>query len=462
MGQSLQYGLNGPTDMVGNGVPANAMVAGSTYRNSAGGINTFYVNTNGQANGWVPLVLANNALITGGSINNTTITGATVTATGAPTARSLGDLFADIPNMFNNGIVADGVTNVSTAMLNYVSSLAGSLGSIFAPAGKYVITYGGNITHPPGLISFGTAWLNEMPNYFGANDGTQLGYSVPGVSKYGHAFGVFRNLDDIYGQSVAIIQGIDAPNVGTSSYKKSGLYVSVQTQVPSGYPNYTKDIVAITGYGNISNNNPQGRTWGGNLVAVVQAGSDGLATGLELDIVNNSSYQPALSTVTSKVALTIYNLGTQNSTAGILIGDGFHYGLVFSQPSSAMQYCWALNVGNNFPAYLDYNGNISATGLLLSVAEFNGTGNTQATATLLTAYTNIATFVPGNSGAILPSGITLNTRIQVVNRGSNNLLVYPPSGQQIENFGTNNAVSVAPGANYTFVYVGISKWFQFT
>lgn len=82
----------------------------------------------------------------------------------------------------------------------------------------------------------------------------------------------------------------------------------------------------------------------------------------------------------------------------------------------------------------------------IAVSSLAAAGNSQGTATILTAQTNVVTTVASGAGVILQSGIVQ----RVLNRGANVLLVYPPSGANIETNAANAAVSIAVGGAATF------------
>lgn len=87
-------------------------------------------------------------------------------------------------------------------------------------------------------------------------------------------------------------------------------------------------------------------------------------------------------------------------------------------------------------------------------------GSTQATALLVTQSINAFTSVASGTGAILPTtdpssaSISAGYVIEILNAGTNSLLVYPPSGQSIEGQGANNPVTVAAGGDVRFIYRG--------
>lgn len=83
--------------------------------------------------------------------------------------------------------------------------------------------------------------------------------------------------------------------------------------------------------------------------------------------------------------------------------------------------------------------------------DLTATGSTQADALPLTRDVNVFTVVPAGSGAVLPSSYSPGAQITVLNRGSNNLLVYPPLGDQIEGNGINTPITVIWDSQTTFV-----------
>src|ERR1700761_6892493 len=75
------------------------------------------------------------------------------------------------------------------------------------------------------------------------------------------------------------------------------------------------------------------------------------------------------------------------------------------------------------------------------------TGTNQATALPLLKRVNVFTSVPPGSGCVLPSAYAAGTSILVLNRDTQNLLVYPPGSDQIEGNGSGIPLSIAPGGN---------------
>lgn len=76
-------------------------------------------------------------------------------------------------------------------------------------------------------------------------------------------------------------------------------------------------------------------------------------------------------------------------------------------------------------------------------------GSNQGSATALTAQFNAVTTVGSGQGVILAA--TLALAQTVWNRGLNSLLVYPPSGAQIDGLGTNNPATISTLSYGTYV-----------
>lgn len=94
-------------------------------------------------------------------------------------------------------------------------------------------------------------------------------------------------------------------------------------------------------------------------------------------------------------------------------------------------------------------GALSLTGNLIQSrgTAIAAAGTSQATATALTAQINIVTTISAGQGVVLADQDAV-----VLNRGTVDLLVYPPTGAQIESYGTNSAVTLrAEYGSGTFV-----------
>lgn len=69
-------------------------------------------------------------------------------------------------------------------------------------------------------------------------------------------------------------------------------------------------------------------------------------------------------------------------------------------------------------------------------------GTTQGTATQLLAGTSVVTTVAASAGVRLPTLACYD--VVVINRGANDLSVYPPFGDNIEGLAANAALLIAP------------------
>ena len=88
------------------------------------------------------------------------------------------------------------------------------------------------------------------------------------------------------------------------------------------------------------------------------------------------------------------------------------------------------------------------------VSNITATGTNQATALVLTAAISIVTVTPSGSGVVLPQ----SGSPQVVNRGANDLLVYPSSGWSIEIQAANAPVIIPSGGSATFILKSANAW----
>lgn len=86
------------------------------------------------------------------------------------------------------------------------------------------------------------------------------------------------------------------------------------------------------------------------------------------------------------------------------------------------------------------------------------TAGGQTGARELTARVNVITAVAAGQGVKLKA--IAGNQMQVMNRGGADLLVFPPVGTQIENYGLNVAVVIPAGGAATFTWDGVDKWWQ--
>lgn len=104
------------------------------------------------------------------------------------------------------------------------------------------------------------------------------------------------------------------------------------------------------------------------------------------------------------------------------------------------------------------SGNSSGSDTLFTQtvsATLSAAGADQSGATPITAQFNVVTTVAAGAGVILPT--TLNTKILIINRGANDLSVYPPLNAQLESYGTNVAVSIPVGNSAEFIMTSSSQ-----
>ncbi len=94
-------------------------------------------------------------------------------------------------------------------------------------------------------------------------------------------------------------------------------------------------------------------------------------------------------------------------------------------------------------------------GVALGVA---AAGNSQGTATVLSAQYNELTTVNAATGVVIPATIGLTTYI--FQRGANTLAVYPPSGGQIDAAGLNASVSLLSGATGRYTMVSATQGYS--
>lgn len=127
---------------------------------------------------------------------------------------------------------------------------------------------------------------------------------------------------------------------------------------------------------------------------------------------------------------------------------------VFSTTQGAVLYrgssLWAALSPGSLGQYL-YTGGSAANpswqggiGTGISAA-----GSTQGTATQLAAEFNQVATVGSGTGVILATALAVPQ--YVWNDGANSLLVYPPSGAQINNLGTNNPATISTASNAGYV-----------
>ena len=81
-------------------------------------------------------------------------------------------------------------------------------------------------------------------------------------------------------------------------------------------------------------------------------------------------------------------------------------------------------------------------------------GTTQGTATVIAAQQVVVTTVASGTGVKLA-----DYDITIMNRGANDLKVYPPSGAQIEAYGSNVAVTIPTSGSAEFWRVSSTQFY---
>jgi hypothetical protein len=93
----------------------------------------------------------------------------------------------------------------------------------------------------------------------------------------------------------------------------------------------------------------------------------------------------------------------------------------------------------------------------LATSGISAAGTTQGTATLITARVNNVTTVASGSGVILPIPVAGDSYV-VVNKGANDLLVYPSSGGTVGSLAANAGYTIAVGKTATITSTTTTQW----
>jgi hypothetical protein len=86
------------------------------------------------------------------------------------------------------------------------------------------------------------------------------------------------------------------------------------------------------------------------------------------------------------------------------------------------------------------------------------TGVNQGGALAITAGINVITAGASNTGVILSTTSTPGFQQKVLNRSGSNKLLYPPSGDQLENLGANAATLLTDGSSATCNWDSSGLW----
>jgi hypothetical protein len=92
-------------------------------------------------------------------------------------------------------------------------------------------------------------------------------------------------------------------------------------------------------------------------------------------------------------------------------------------------------------------GATGAAGSTTYTTNLTATGSNQGGALAITAGINVITGGAANTGVILEASSTPGFQQKVINRSGSAKLLYPPSGDAIENLGTNAATTINDGGN---------------
>ena len=176
----------------------------------------------------------------------------------------------------------------------------------------------------------------------------------------------------------------------------------------------------------------------------------------------------ASNTTTKLATFTDYTGATANTNPVILdangqcqvwLQEGYTYTYVLSPPTDTDPPTDAYWTVNGITGGSGGGGGVPV-GFSIGLSGLTATGTTQATALPIAALINVYNTVPAASGAILPLGYSSNFPIVVMNRGAHVDLVYPGIGDQIEGYGVDTPVGVAPGGDasfYCFDFAGASQ-----
>lgn len=172
----------------------------------------------------------------------------------------------------------------------------------------------------------------------------------------------------------------------------------------------------------------------------------------------NTSYYSSDVDITIKIKLVgsgytfAFDTSTSKSTAGVELSfDGT------SGENIVYEFIWDNDLGY-WNCINSYSGS-STSVILTNVTEsISSSGTTLSTATALTSKYNILTTVSTGSGVSLPS-VSIGTEIYVLNRTSNNVLVYPDSSSNnIETLSAGSGQTVIGGGSARFIKTTSTLW----
>jgi hypothetical protein len=252
------------------------------------------------------------------------VSNATAIATGASVARPLASRLSDVFNVLDYGADPTGVADFASAFQALASGISPSGATIYFPKGTYrfnsaVYAPGKTLIELDGGVTFvGAGALNTV-----ADNSVLIGEQATKVLMSVSA--TDSNAWTLHTSQVV------ASTTGTLSYEKGAFYSAASSYDSSTYtPGVAfdtattyKDVVGLQASGTILPGNAKGRAWGAATAATVSPNSDGLATGLEVDLINNGASQPENSRWNSKTGIASINFGPNAGTnAFMVVGSG--------------------------------------------------------------------------------------------------------------------------------------------
>ncbi len=304
---------------------------------------------------------------------------ATSVATGSSVARSMASRLAEVHNVLDYGADPTGVADFAPAFQALASGISANGGTIYFPSGTYRFnsaTYaaGKTLIELDGGVTFvGSGVLNTV-----ADNSVLVGEQA---SK------VLMSVSATDANAWTLHTSLVVPGTtGTTSYEKSAFYSAassydVSTYTPgTAYDTVTtfKDIVGLQASGTILPGTTKGRVWGIATGATVSTSSDGLATGLEVDLVNNGASQPENSRWNSKTGVASINFGPNAGTNAFMVvgAGGTWYDGYTVLKNGVTRNAFVLRDLSTYPsttpAFIDANGNAQFQSLAI-------TGGTQST-----------------------------------------------------------------------------------
>lgn len=171
-------------------------------------------------------------------------------------------------------------------------------------------------------------------------------------------------------------------------------------------------------------------------------------------------------------AITITNAGVTSNVAGTGINVSGATGAVTITNAGVISIAGTTNqltasaatgaVTLSIPSTLVVPGSLAVTTSLSQSlsATVTAAGSTQGTATVLTSDYNVVTTVASGTGVVLPAAASPFGRPSIVlNRGANNLLVYPVAGASIDSGSANAPVTLLPGAEIIMFSASATQYY---